>query len=138
MDELANMLLALAVLFLGIGLFLLPGLIATQREHQYKGVIWALTIAGLITVGFCWVIALVWALWPTEKSLIDPVLGNVTGSGVRNAGDTMGSVGIGIHEGGASEAEIRRLLAVAKNLRDSGDITEEEFTNRREKILDLG
>ena len=38
-----------------------------------------------------WLAAFIWAVWPTNKSLIDPIAGNVTGKGYRSSGDTIGS-----------------------------------------------
>jgi len=46
-----------------------------------------------------WIIAFIWAAWPADKSLIDPIAGNVTGKGKRNAGDTVGSVQYGLERG---------------------------------------
>ena len=40
--------------------------------------------------GFPWLAAFIWAVWPSDKSLIDPIAGNVTGKGSRNSGDTFG------------------------------------------------
>jgi len=60
-------------------------------------------ILGLNVIGFAgvvpWVIAFMWAVWPNEKSLIDPIAGNVTGKGRRNTGDTLGSVKYGVERG---------------------------------------
>ena len=74
----------------GIGLILIPGIIASTRNHAYKGAIWALSIIGSIFFGIGWVIALIWALWPTEKTLVDPIVGNATGIGSRKSGDVLG------------------------------------------------
>ena len=38
-------------------------------------------------------------MWPSEKSLIDPIAGNVTGKGLRNSGDTIGSINFGVERG---------------------------------------
>jgi hypothetical protein len=91
--------LLLAVFF--VALCLLPYLIARRRGHAYRNIILVLCIFGF--TGIAWVIALIWALYPSEKSLVDPVLGNATGTGVRNAGDTLGSVQYGRERGYAQE-----------------------------------
>ena len=91
--------LLLAVAF--VALCLLPYIIARRRGHAYRNIILVLCIFGF--TGIAWVIALSWALYPSEKSLVDPVLGNVTGTGVRNAGDTLGSVQYGRERGYAQE-----------------------------------
>jgi|GEM_PF-4843231 len=84
-----------------IALCLLPYLIARRRGHAYRNIILVLCIFGF--TGIAWVIALIWALYPSEKSLIDPILGNATGAGVRNVGDTFGSVQYGRERGYAQE-----------------------------------
>ena len=84
-----------------IALCLLPYLIARRRGHAYRNIILVLCIFGF--TGIAWVIALIWALYPSEKSLIDPILGNATGAGVRNVGDTLGSVQYGRERGYAQE-----------------------------------
>ena len=56
---------------------------------------WLRGVAG----GFSWLIVFVWAVWPTDKSLIDPIAGNVTGKGNRNSGDTFGSLRYGNERG---------------------------------------
>ena len=65
----------LPILFI-IG-YLLPFWIALYRHHVYKWVILVLTIGGGWT-GFLWLGSLVWAVWPDNKSLVDPLAGNVT------------------------------------------------------------
>ena len=56
-------------------------------------------ILGINTVGFVgvvpWIGAFIWSVWPSEKSLIDPIAGNVTGKGYINLGDTIGDVNRG-------------------------------------------
>ncbi len=87
--------LALAAVFIAI--CLLPYLIARSRGHAYRNIILILCIFGIF--GVTWVIALIWAIYPSEKSLIDPVMGNPTGVGSRNAGDTLGAVAYGRDRG---------------------------------------
>jgi len=90
-------LIGLFFILLFLALYFIPFIIAFFRRHAYKWVILALNVAGVS--GITWLIALVWAVWPTEKSLIDPIAGNVTGKGSRNAGDTIGSVEYGRRRG---------------------------------------
>src|SRR5713101_3391550 len=92
-----NFLVVLA-LVVGLAAYFLPTLIAFYREHDYRFVIFAINIIAAWTV-FAWVGVLVWAVWPAEKSLADPVLGNVTGKGYRNVGDTLGAVDYGRQRG---------------------------------------
>lgn len=95
------MLLFLVVAAIVIAVCLLPYLIARSRGHDYRNIILVLCIFGVF--GVPWVIALIWAIYPSEKSLIDPVIGNPTGVGSRNAGDTLGAVAYGRERGFARE-----------------------------------
>ena len=84
MDSLVGSFLLLGILCVLVAL--LPAIIAFWRNHSYRWVILALTI--FCWTGIVWVIALAWAIWPSNKSLADPVIGNPTGTGLRNVGDT--------------------------------------------------
>jgi Superinfection immunity protein len=86
---------------LALPIFFIPSIIAYRRKHAYLGVIVGLNIFGF--TGFLWIIAFIWAVFPSNKSLIDPFLGNVTGTGVRNTGDTIGSVKYGVRRGEEQE-----------------------------------
>lgn len=85
------------VLVLLLALLFLPFFIALVRGHQYKWIIFVLCFFGLF--GIPWLIALVWAIWPKQKSLADPILGNPIGTGARNVGDTLGAVRYGKERG---------------------------------------
>ena len=74
-------------------IYFLPTIIAFCRNHSYKWVIFGLNVFGFAC--FTWVISFIWAVWPKEKSLIDPIAGNVTGTGRRNSGDTIGAINYG-------------------------------------------
>ena len=78
-------------LLVGLCFYYIPFIIAVVRRHHYKWV-----ILGINTVGFVgvvpWIGAFIWSVWPSEKSLIDPIAGNVTGKGFRNVGDTLGAI----------------------------------------------
>jgi len=66
-----------------------------ESEYPVFGVINTFSIAA----GVPWLAAFIWAIWPTNKSLIDPIAGNVTGKGNRNSGDTVGSIEYGRERG---------------------------------------
>ncbi len=94
----------LVILFLFLGfLYFLPTTIAIHRNHSYKWVILGINVIGFWIVP--WVIAFIWAVWPKDKSLIDPVAGNVTGKGRRNIGDTIGANQFGVRRGYLEEEE---------------------------------
>lgn len=93
----------------GIGFFILvvlisliPAFIGYSRGHAYRHIILVLCLFGSWT-GILWIVAFVWAVWPSDKSLIDPIAGNATGTGTRNAGDTIGAVKVGIDRGAQQE-----------------------------------
>ncbi len=94
MDVLGGILLILVILCL----YYIPFIIALVRRHQYKWVILGINTIGFVGV-FPWIAAFIWAVWPTNKSLIDPIAGNVTGKGTRNSGDTIGSIEYGRERG---------------------------------------
>lgn len=96
MDD--NNLGVIALLILLLTFYLVPTFVAYRRGHHYRHVIFGLNVIGGIT-GIGWAVAMIWALWPSDKSLADPVLGNVTGKGYRNSGDTMGAVAYGQSRG---------------------------------------
>ena len=94
----------IVILFLVLGfLYFLPTTIAIHRGHSYKWVILGINVIGFWIIP--WVAAFVWAVWPKEKSLLDPVAGNVTGKGRRNIGDTFGANQFGVKRGYSNEEE---------------------------------
>jgi hypothetical protein len=93
----------LLVVLLALAMYLLPTWIAFHRGHEYRFVILAINVVAAWT-GLAWAAILVWAVWPSEKSLADPVLGNVTGTGRRNLGDTLGAIDYGRKRGYKNEA----------------------------------
>ncbi len=50
-----------------------------------------------------WLTPFIWAIWPTNKSLIDPIAGNVTRKDTRNSDDTIGSLEYGGERGFSEE-----------------------------------
>ena len=92
-------LFAIAIIFV---LYWIPTIIAFRRDHTYKMVILGLNFFGF-AMGITWLIAVVWAAWPDNQSLADPIFGNPTGKGLRNVGDTAGSVVYGSGRGFADE-----------------------------------
>tara|TARA_B100000965_G_scaffold265540_1_gene224277 strand:+ start:513 stop:839 length:327 start_codon:yes stop_codon:yes gene_type:complete len=89
---------ALFLVLFGLCFYYIPFIIAVIRRHHYKWV-----ILGINTVGFVgvvpWIGAFIWSVWPSEKSLIDPIAGNVTGKGYKNFGDTLGAINHGKKRG---------------------------------------
>ncbi len=84
--------------------------------------------------GVGWLIAFVWAVWPQDKSLADPLLGNPTGTGRRNAGHTLGEMRASaaqsqasVGANGATSAALDAIDRLSK-LAERGAITAEEFS----------
>src|SRR5208283_4753303 len=94
MDTPNWILLGAAAVTIAACFFLLPTFIAFKRDHSFKWVIFAINVV-LGASGLGWLIAFVWAVYPQEKSLADPLIGNPTGIGTRNAGHTLGEVAAG-------------------------------------------
>jgi len=125
-DENPIFILALIVIF---GFFL-PFIIASLRDHKYKWIILVLNIFGF--TGVAWVIALIWAIYPSQSSLIDPIVGNTSGIGTRNAGDTLGEVEYGMQRG---------YVTAASGIRDSklvnSDLVNDNLVMQLEKLSKL-
>lgn len=121
------------LIFLAI-LFWFPSTIAKKRSHAYLTLIQVLNIAAAFT-GITWFIALAWAIFPAEKSLIDPVVGNPTGLGRRNAGDTIGAAKQGDKRGNKFEKETDKQIDALIDMRAKGLISDEEFLRKKIAIL---
>ena len=147
-DDLAAMAVGATILFIVLGLFyFIPAIVALVRGHEFKWVILALNLAVGWT-GLGWAAAMVWSVWPKEKSLIDPFVGNPTGLSRRNAGDTMGAYAYGRgrgfndehlqYESGyqpiVSNAHLERLERLS-DLQKSGAVTQAEFAYHKERLL---
>lgn len=136
-----GILIFLAVV-VGVALYLLPSIIAFVRGHSYRWIILAINgVIGWSLLG--WLGPMIWAVWPSEKALVDPFVGNVTGTGRRTAGDALGVADIG-REHGRSEGqrETGRLssfqldqLERLARLKANGVLTDDEFTKERAAIL---
>ena len=119
----------------GFGLFLLiviaiiisfiPFIIANKRGHHYK---WIILVLCLLPTGITWIIAFIWAVWPQDKSLADPIAGNVTGLGNRNVGDTVGSARAGNQRGYAEEKATFKISPNTEETRTNQNLFEGEMT----------
>ncbi len=89
------------IIFLGLiilAIYYIPAFIAISRRHPYKWVILGINTFA-IAAGVPWLAAFIWAVWPTDKSLLDPIAGNVTGKANRISGDNLGSIKYGKERG---------------------------------------
>ncbi len=126
--------LGLVAIILIAVIFFYPSLIAYKRGHAYKNIILVINLVFGFT-GFGWALAMIWAIFPSEKSLIDPVVGNPTGLGRRNAGDTVGSAKQGSVRGASFEKKTDDLIDSLIDMRSKGLITDEEFSRKKREIL---
>lgn len=77
MDDILNSLLVLFFIVIAILVFFAPSLIAFQRQHYYKWIIFAINVVTGVS-GLGYVIALVWAIWPSRTGLADPFINDPT------------------------------------------------------------
>ena len=129
-----TILLYIILAFVVIALYFVPTIIAYRRDHGYKGIILAINLV-LGASGIGYLIALVWAIWPQEKSILDPVLGNPTGLGVRNVGDTFGSKKAGEVRGEVQEKDMTAEIEKIAKLLKEGHLTREEYDSMKKKII---
>ena len=126
--------LSIAGLILLYVIFWFPSIVAKRRGHAYTSMIQVLNIATLFTF-ITWFIAAGWAIFPSEKSLIDPVVGNPTGLGRRNAEDTIGAAGQGLGRGKSFEEETDKQIQNLIEMRSMGLLSDEEFLKAKRKVL---
>ena len=126
--------LSIAGLILLYVIFWFPSIVAKRRGHAYTSMIQVLNIATLFTF-ITWFSAAGWAIFPSEKSLIDPVVGNPTGLGRRNAGDTISAAGQGLGRGKSFEEETDKQIQNLIEMRSMGLLSDEEFLKAKRKVL---
>jgi uncharacterized protein len=148
-EDINQKLLMLATIvgaILACAIYFIPSVIAFKRNHEYKWVILALNTFGGFT-GIIWIAVLVWAIYPHNKSMLDPLVGPVTGRGSRNAGDPLGEANFGLKRGYSNESgkqpaiynksDIETELEMLEKLhalKVSGAISLEEFEERKNSI----
>ncbi|QCI63240.1 superinfection immunity protein [Phreatobacter stygius] len=141
--------LVILLLVILVGIYFIPTIVAFSREHDYRWVICALNIVGGWTF-VLWGVALVWAVYPTNKTFADPLIGSATGLGIRNTGDVLGEADFG-RQRGYSAAQLASPAVVApprerqgsvidalerlQKLRDSGVLTQDEFEIQKREVL---
>ncbi len=132
--------LAIVGVLLLVLVYFLPTYIAFNRKHEFKWIIFAINLV-MGASGLGWLIAFVWAVWPQNKSIADPLLGNPTGTGNRNSGHTMGEVRAsaarsqGRPAPGADSASALHALDKLADLAAKGVISHEEFAQKKSELL---
>jgi len=79
-----------------------------------------LSVFGSLAWGLGWIAALIWALWPQDKSLIDPFITNGFGQ------STLAGTG-----------NLAAKLAELDNMLANGQITQTEYEALRKKALGI-
>jgi len=126
--------LAILLIYFLFVFFWLPSTVAKKRGHTYTNLIQLLNVAGLFT-GITWFIAAAWAIFPSEKSLIDPLVGNPTGLGRRNIGDTIGAAQRGTVRGNEFERDSDKQINRLIDMLEKGLITDDEFSRKKREII---
>ena len=137
MDDIATNIGIIIGVLLVILVYGLPSFIAFYRRHEFRWIIFAINIFFGPT-GLGWLIALVWAIYPKNKSLADPVLGNPTGLGNRNSGNTLGEIRQNadkVYKGAQSSTSALDSLDRLAALAEKGVITSEEFAEKKARLL---
>lgn len=140
MDTPGWVVLGVLVVIILLWVYWLPTYIAFKRKHEFKWIIMAINLI-LGASGLGWLIAFVWAVWPQNKSLADPLLGNPTGIGRRNVGHTLGEMRASaalpeaaLGANGTTSAALDAIDRLSK-LAERGAITAEEFSAKKASLL---
>lgn len=132
MDVVIYLLIGLAGIG-AFGLWLLPAYLAFKRQHQFKWVITAMAVTSPFFFGVTWLIALVWVVWPSNKTIVDPIVTAADGS--RNLGDTFSTVTTRFKVQDKSRKSLESKLEEIERLYRDQKISEEERKALREKAI---
>jgi hypothetical protein len=150
-DNVFGVILAILI---ALPLYFLPTIFAFRRKHAYKNIIAVINLIFGLT-GLGWAGAMIWAIWPTEKTFIDPLVGNPTGTGERNTGNVYGEALAGGVQSFFSDEKISKdLKKITGGVKDifssknipkelqklaeihkSGVINDEEFEALKRKLI---
>ncbi len=127
---------ALGVLLVAgiIAVLLLPGFIAFRRQNPYKWIIGIVGVTSPIFLGASWLVAIIWAAWPSNRSLIDPIVDSPTGS-EKNTGDSLGNV-VSRFTTASGGPKLEKRLAEIDNLHARGMISDAEKDTLRSNAIE--
>jgi len=111
---------------LGVAIYLLPTLFAFSRKHDYKWIILIINVLFGATI-LAWVIVLIWAVWPTKKTLIDPVINPTGGYDDAYLGKRAGT-----YKKYSNQIHSLQELYALKN---KGAITEQEYNELKKDLI---
>jgi cytoskeletal protein RodZ len=125
-----------------IGFISMPGYFAFKKKHPYKWIILILGVASPFFIGITWLIAMVWAVWPSDKTAIDAIVNSSDES--KNVGAALGKVAASYRTANTKDSSdsavnsddqtIEKLEKLA-GLLEKGFITEEEFSSQKSRLL---
>lgn len=114
-----------------VGISLIPGIIATRKQHPYAIWIWLLaTVGSLLSGGLGWIGALIWALIPPKNAPVMP------GASTSSASPTW-SPSVPSASKATSGSTVEAELAELQRLLDTKQISQEEYEALRRKTLGI-
>jgi len=131
LNDFTAVLVGILVVILVLAVLAAPGVIAIRRESPYKWIILILGFTAPVFLGVSWLVAIIWALWPKNRSLIDPVAGNPAG-GERNVGDMAGEIAQRFTNSSGG-GKLEKRLAEIDSLHARGIISDEERKSLRDQ-----
>ena len=134
MDGFLAVVLGIVAVAAIVALLLLPGFIAFRRQNPYKWIIGIVGVTSPIFLGVSWLVAIIWAAWPSNRSLIDPIVGSPTGSG-QNTGDAIGNV-VSRFTTASGGPKLEKRLAEIDSLHTRQMISDEEKEILRSRAIE--
>lgn len=71
MEFIVSVIVFAVIMAIAILVALIPFFIANYRDHRYRWVILVLCL--FAPAGIPWLIAMVWAVWPQDRSALSPI-----------------------------------------------------------------
>jgi hypothetical protein len=119
----------LLLILVGAVVYFIPTMIAFNNKHSYKWIIFCLNLF-LGATGIVWIVVLIWAIFPKDKSLVSPI---VSPTGSSNIGQHIGNA---VSEAKVSGGDMMSDLKKIAELKECGAITEEEFQKMKKDALE--
>ena len=118
---------------IGLGLLLLPGIVAITKKHPFRWIILILGVTSPIFFGATWLVAIIWAFWPVDKTVLDPVISSSDGK--RNVGDAIAGVANNFKQGASKPPALESRLAEIERLFEGNVISKDERDQLRQQAI---
>ncbi|MEI8315436.1 MAG: superinfection immunity protein [Verrucomicrobiota bacterium] len=137
----------LIVVVIVLGIYLLPSIIAFRRKHHYRFIILGINVVmGLTGIGY--LAAFVWAVWPSQTSVIDPLVASPTSTRVEEGKQIYGRWGEYKKAFQSSSTppplpvppsheDCDQQLRTLAKLKEDGIISAEEFDKKKKSLLGI-